>query len=116
MSARTEVRQELFSVEQTAKRVGRSASSTWRDIKAGRYKVVYINGSTRITGESIDAVIAGEAPRPAEIRIRRSRPGSSQSRHDRGRSAAAIRSLARRWLCRRQDRQTGAVPLRLRRA
>jgi hypothetical protein len=68
MSARTEVRQELFSVEQTAKRVGRSASSTWRDIKAGRYKVVHINGSTRITGESIDAVIAGEAPRPTPSR------------------------------------------------
>jgi hypothetical protein len=68
MSARTEVQQELFSVEQTAKRVGRSASSTWRDIKAGRYKVVYINGSTRITGESIDAVIAGEAPRPTPSR------------------------------------------------
>jgi hypothetical protein len=55
------VQRELFTVQQTAVRTCRSVSSTWRDIKAGRYKVVYINGSTRITGESIDAVVAGEA-------------------------------------------------------
>jgi hypothetical protein len=56
------VQQQLFTVQETAVRTCRSVSSTWRDIKAGRYKVVHINGSTRITGESIDAVVAGEAP------------------------------------------------------
>jgi hypothetical protein len=49
------VKQRLFTIEETAKIVKRSVPSIWRDIAAGRiWEVVRMNGSTRITGESID--------------------------------------------------------------
>jgi hypothetical protein len=51
------IKQRLFTVQETAKIVKRSVPSIWRDIKAKRhFDVVRMNGSTRITGESIDRV------------------------------------------------------------
>ena len=60
--AKVAVKQQLFSVHETAIRTGRSVSSIWRDLDAGRLKRVRIGGSTRVSGDSIDAMVAGEAP------------------------------------------------------
>jgi hypothetical protein len=54
------VKQRLFSIPETSKIIGRAESSVWRDIRAGRLKVVHICGSTRVTVESIDALCRGE--------------------------------------------------------
>ena len=56
------VQQKLFSPQEAAIILGRSLSSVWRDLAQGRLKRVRIGGSTRVTAESIDAVVAGEAP------------------------------------------------------
>jgi hypothetical protein len=56
------VKQKLFTPQETAIILSRSLSSVWRDLAQGRLKRVRINGSTRVDGESIDAMIAGEAP------------------------------------------------------
>ena len=55
------VKQQLFTVQETAVRTCRSTSSIWRDLASGRLKAVRINGSTRVDGDSIDAMVAGEA-------------------------------------------------------
>jgi hypothetical protein len=52
------VQQQLFSPQETAVITGRSLSSVWRDVAKGRLRKIKIGGSTRITGESIDALIA----------------------------------------------------------
>jgi hypothetical protein len=50
------VRQQLFTVVETSIITRRSKASVWRDIKAKRLDVVRINGSTRVTGESIERI------------------------------------------------------------
>jgi hypothetical protein len=57
-----EVRQRLFSITETMTILGRSRSSVWRDIKAGRLAVVRIAGSTRVTADSVDLLVANGAP------------------------------------------------------
>jgi hypothetical protein len=49
-----DVKPRLFTIPQTATITARSVPSVWRDLKAGRLEAVYINGSTRITGDSIE--------------------------------------------------------------
>ncbi|HZZ21092.1 MAG TPA: helix-turn-helix domain-containing protein [Roseiarcus sp.] len=58
-----EIKQQLFSVSETSTILGCSASSTWRAIREKRLKVIYIGGSTKVTRESLDALLAG-APKP----------------------------------------------------
>jgi hypothetical protein len=50
------IKQRLFTVQETSKIISRSVPSIWRDIRANRLDVVKINGSTRVTGISIDRV------------------------------------------------------------
>jgi hypothetical protein len=70
----TEVKQQLFSVDETSTILGCSVSSTWRAMREKRLEVVYLGGSTKIKGESIDRLIAGAAPKPEDrISIRRTR-------------------------------------------
>jgi hypothetical protein len=57
-----EVWQRLFSIRETMTILGRSRSSIWRDIKAGRLAVVRIAGSTRVTADSVDLLVANGAP------------------------------------------------------
>ena len=49
-----DVKPRLFTIPQTAIITARSVPSVWRDLKAGRLDAVKINGSTRVTGKSID--------------------------------------------------------------
>jgi hypothetical protein len=55
--------QRLFTVQETSKIIKRSIASVWRDIRAERLDAVYINGSTRITGASIDRVCTPKSAR-----------------------------------------------------
>jgi hypothetical protein len=66
--AKRTVTKQLFTVQETAVRTCRSESSVWRDLAEGRLKCVRIGGSTRVTGDSIDAMVAGEAPIPTPRR------------------------------------------------
>ena len=77
----TEIRQELFSVNQTAKRTGRSISSIWRDIREHRLRVVYLGGSTKVTAESIDALIAGATPKPERSYLVKAHTAAADKAH-----------------------------------
>jgi hypothetical protein len=57
-----DVKQRLFTVPETSKILARSEPSIWRDIRAKRLEAVRINGSTRVTGESIDRVCTPSKP------------------------------------------------------
>jgi Helix-turn-helix domain len=61
VSMPAEVKQQLFSVDETSTILGCSVSSTWRAMREKRLEVVYLGGSTKIKGESIDRLIAGAA-------------------------------------------------------
>jgi Helix-turn-helix domain len=66
MPVKSDVKQRLFTYSETSKILNRSEVSIWRDVKDGRLVAVKIGGSTRITGESIERAIAGEAPNPPQ--------------------------------------------------
>jgi predicted DNA-binding transcriptional regulator AlpA len=75
------VQQKLFSPQETAVITGRSLSSVWRDIAKGRLRKVKIGGSTRVTGESIDALIA-EGSQPLErAYLAKARTASADKAH-----------------------------------
>jgi hypothetical protein len=57
-----DVKQRLFTVPETSKILARSEPSIWRDLRAKRLDAVRINGSTRVTGESIDRVCTPSKP------------------------------------------------------
>jgi hypothetical protein len=57
---KSDVKQRLFTYQETSTILKRSEVSIWRDVKAGRLVCVHIGGSARITGESIDRVCAGK--------------------------------------------------------
>ena len=62
------VQQKLFSPQEAAIILCRSLSSIWRDIGEGRLTKVKIGGSTRVTGASIDKMVAGEGSDQAPSR------------------------------------------------
>jgi hypothetical protein len=57
-----EPRQRLFTIAQTMEILQRSRSSIFRDLKSGRLTVVRIGGSTRVTADSVDLLVANGAP------------------------------------------------------
>lgn len=118
----TEIRQQLFSIAQTAKRTGRSVSSTWRDVREGRLKVVYIGGSTKVTAESIDALISGATPKPERAYLVKAHTVAAEKAHEkaaanRERKAAErerLAALERRKAKAKVDaakRQTKRIPV-----
>jgi hypothetical protein len=66
MPVKSDVKQRLFTYSETSKILRRSEVSLWRDVKEARLVAVKIGGSARITGESIERAIAGEAPNPPQ--------------------------------------------------
>jgi hypothetical protein len=67
----TEVKQQLFSIAETSIIFGCSVSSTWRAIRERRLDVVYLGGSTKITGPSIDRLLAGKTPKPERLYLQK---------------------------------------------
>ncbi len=60
MSNTEAVERRLFTVKETARIIGRSTPSVYRDIASGLLDAVYLAGSTRITAKSIDELCTGK--------------------------------------------------------
>jgi hypothetical protein len=76
-----EIRQKLFSIGETSTIFGCSVSSTWRAIREKRLDVVYLGGSTKITGESIDRLLAGKTPKPERLYLQKAHATAKARAH-----------------------------------
>ena len=84
----TEVKQQLFSVDETSTILGCSVSSTWRAMREKRLEVIYLGGSTKIKGDSIDRLLAGETPKPDRSYLKKA--------HDSAKAKAKAKAAAKR--------------------